>query len=71
MICLHSAQYTFSGLSDWLPSAASESWEKEFVILKVPLSAPEIFSFCLRESRVEVSLKVFPELTYSETGGVA
>jgi len=67
--CLHSAQYTFSGLSDWLPSAASESWEKEFVILKVPLSAPEIFSFCLRESRVEVSLKVFPELTYSETGG--
>jgi hypothetical protein len=67
--CLNSARYTFSGLSEWLPRAASESWEKEHIVLKVPLHERDIFAFGLRESRIDVSLKVFPELTNSESDG--
>jgi hypothetical protein len=67
--CLNSARYTFSGLSEWLPSAASESWEKDYVVLKVPVNERDILAFGLRESRIEIILKVFPELTNSEVDG--
>lgn len=67
--CLHSARFTFSGLSDWFPSAASESWDKEFITLKVPLNARDILSVSLRETRIEVHIKVHPELTSSKTDG--
>ena len=67
--CLSSARYTFSGLSEWLPSAARESWEKEYVVLKVPLNERDVLAFGLRARRVEVILKVFPELTNSKTDG--
>src|ERR1700693_1710960 len=67
--CLSSARYTFSGISEWLPGAASESWEKDFIVVKVPLHERDIVSFGLRESHIQVNLKVFPELTDNESDG--
>ena len=67
--CLNSARYTFTGLSDWLPKATREAWEEGQIILTVPLKERDILSFSLRESRVQISLKVFSQLTSSATDG--
>jgi ApeA N-terminal domain 1 len=64
---LDSAQYSFSGLSQWLPSAMSEFWEKNEIVLRVPLEARDVVSFGIRENRTEVSLKLFSALTSSES----
>jgi hypothetical protein len=66
---LRSARYTFTGLSEWLPKATSESWENDYVVLKVPINAKDFLAFGLRESRVHISLKLFSELTTSEIDG--
>jgi hypothetical protein len=61
--CLSSARYTFSGLSDWLPKATSETWDKEYITLKIPLESRDILDFCVREGRLQVTIKAFPQLT--------
>jgi hypothetical protein len=61
--CLNSARYTFSGLSDWLPKATSETWDKDYITLKVPFKPRDILDFCVRESRLQVTLKVFSQIT--------
>src|SRR5579872_5709398 len=61
--CLNSARYTFSGLSDWLPKAASETWDKDYITLKIPFKLRDILDFSVRESRIRVSLKGFSEFT--------
>src|ERR1039457_4230696 len=65
--CLNSARYSFEGLSKWLPKATSETWEKDCIVLKVPFTEREVFAIGLLESRILVSLKVFPELTSSKS----
>ena len=61
--CLNSAQYTFSGLSDWLPKAISETWDKDYITLKIPFKLRDILDFSVRESRIRVSLKGFSQCT--------
>jgi hypothetical protein len=61
--CLTSARYSFSGLSDWLPKATSETWDAEYITLKIPLKNREIVDFSVRDNRVRVTIKVFPQLT--------
>jgi hypothetical protein len=61
--CINSARYSFCGLSEWLPEATSESWEKDCIVLKVPFTENEVFAIGLLGSRILVSLRVFPELT--------
>lgn len=67
--CLNSARYTFSGLSDWLPKAASEKWDKDYITLKIPFKAQEVLDFSVLESRVRVALKVFSQFTSSLADG--
>jgi hypothetical protein len=61
--CLNSARYTFSGLSDWLPKAISETWDSDYITLKVPFKERDVLDFSTRESRVRVTLRVCSELT--------
>jgi hypothetical protein len=61
--CLSSARYTFSGLSDWLPKAITETWDEEFIKLKIPFEACNILDFSVKESRVRVTVKVFSQFT--------
>ncbi len=67
--CIKSAHYTFAGLSEWLPGAISEARENDCVVIKVPIDARDYLALSLRESRIQVSLKVFSELTNSEKDG--
>jgi len=67
--CLKSARYTFSGLSDWLPKAISEKWETDYITLKIPFQPRNILEFCVRESRVQVKVKVFSHLTSRSADG--
>lgn len=60
--CLESAQYTFSGLSEWLPKASTESWESDHIIIKIPYRERDIVALGLLEGRVEFELKVHPTL---------
>jgi hypothetical protein len=61
--CLTSARYTFTGLSDWLPNAATETWDDEQITIKIPFKDRDILDFSLLESRIHVTLKVFSQLT--------
>jgi hypothetical protein len=65
--CLDSARYTFTGLSEWLPKGVKESWENDCVLIRVPHNERDVFAMGLRENRIEVTLKVFAELTSSES----
>jgi hypothetical protein len=67
--CLKSARYTFSGLSDWLPKAASEKWDQDYITLKIPFKPQELLDFSVLESRARVTLKVFSQLTSSLADG--
>ncbi len=68
--CLDSARYTFSGLSDWLPKAVSETWDSDYITLKVPFKERDVLDFSTRESRVRVTLRVSSELTSGLADGV-
>jgi hypothetical protein len=61
--CLNSARYTFSGLSDWLPKATGETWDKDHITLKIPFKPRDILDFSVRESRTRVCLKGFSQFT--------
>ena len=61
--CLNSARYTFSGLSDWLPKAINETWDKDYITLKIPFKVHDILEFCVKESRIHVTLKIFSQFT--------
>jgi hypothetical protein len=65
--CVNSARYTFTGLGEWLPKAITETWGNENIVLTVPLKERDILAFSLRGTHVQVSLKVFPQLTSSDT----
>ena len=66
--CLTSARFTFTGLSEWLPRAATETWNQDIVMLEVPLNVQELFSFSLLDNRARVSLNLSSELATSEVG---
>jgi hypothetical protein len=61
--CLNSARYSFSGLSDWLPKATSEIWDKDYITLKIPFKLRDILDFSVRGSRIQVTLKGFSQFT--------
>jgi hypothetical protein len=67
--CLTSARFTITGLSEWLPEARTESWEDDYVVVRVPINPKEIVDFALRASRVHVNVKIFSELTTSKIDG--
>jgi hypothetical protein len=66
---LTSARFTFTGLSEWLPSTQNEVWEKEHVVLRTPLNEQEVFSLGVRETFVHVSLKIVSEIKSNEDDG--
>jgi hypothetical protein len=67
--CLDSARYTFSGLSEWLPNAVTESWERDHIVLKLPLNERDLLTVGLREGHIEIGVKLIPTLTTSERDG--
>lgn len=67
--CLDSARYTFSGLNEWLPNAVTELWERDQIVLKLPLNERDLLAVGLREKHIEISVKLIPTLTTSETDG--
>ena len=67
--CLTSARYTFAGLNQWLPDAASEHWAEDHIAIKIPIKERNYLAFSLIPSRMQVTLKIFPELTSSEIDG--
>jgi hypothetical protein len=64
-----SARFTYSGLSEWLPSPSNESWEKDHIMLKVPLEDRIVFELGLRDTKVHVKLVVRAEITSTEYDG--
>jgi HEPN superfamily Apea-like protein/ApeA-like protein len=67
--CLKSARYTFTGLSEWLPKATTETWENDQVVIKVPLKAQDIVAIRLPDSDIRVSVKIVSELTSTAVDG--
>jgi hypothetical protein len=67
--CLHSARFTFTGLSEWLPKSTTEEWGADYIILKIPLVEQEILSVCLPANRIQVRLSIFSELNTSDKEG--
>ena len=65
--CLHSAHYSFTGLSDWLPKSIGEEWQKDHILIRIPLVKKELTSFSILKSGLSVSINIFSELTSSES----
>jgi ApeA N-terminal domain 1 len=45
--CLESARYSFTGLTDWIPKATSETWGSDHVVIVIPTEAQELVNFCM------------------------
>ncbi|MGA2905389.1 MAG: HEPN domain-containing protein [Candidatus Korobacteraceae bacterium] len=67
--CLDSARYSFSSWNQWLPQYVGETWEKEFVVLKVPLEHRDLVAVELDSKPIKVKLKLGSELKSSGKGG--
>jgi ApeA N-terminal domain 1 len=61
--CLNSAKFSFAGLSEWFPSAFTEAWEPERVVLTIPSEPREILDVSVCESKLRATVRVFPEFT--------
>jgi hypothetical protein len=67
--CLSSARYMFSGVSEWFPKASSESWDDDYIVLKIPRKDREMIAAEVPESGLRVSVNVCSELLSTDTGG--
>ncbi len=66
---LTSARFAYTGLGEWLPSPPNESWERDYIMLKVPLKDRIVFELGLRDTKVHVKLIVRGEMTSTENDG--
>ncbi|HEY1902190.1 MAG TPA: HEPN domain-containing protein [Terracidiphilus sp.] len=60
--CFTSARFSFDGLSEWLPPAVRETWEKDSVVIRHPFEEHQIFSVGVLKGRIQVTLRLHSEL---------
>jgi hypothetical protein len=65
--CLTSAKFSFSGLSEFFPSAFSEKHEMDRIVVTIPLEPREILDFTVCEPRTRITVRAVPEITSGET----
>jgi hypothetical protein len=65
--CLDSAKFSFAGLSAWLPSAFTETWEPERIVVTIPSEPREILDVSVYQRKLRVTVKVVPGFTSGET----
>lgn len=68
-LCLLSARYSFWGLGEYMPRAASETWEADQVVLKVPLHEKAFASVGVVATRIHIHIKMFTSLTSEDSDG--
>lgn len=67
--CLDCARYTFTSWNDWLPRYISETWEKDSVVLRVPLKAMDLVATTVGDTPIQVKIKLSSELKTPEVEG--
>jgi hypothetical protein len=65
--CLTSARLSFSGLSEWFPSAFTETWGMDSIVLTIPSEPRQILDVSVCQTKVRITVKLVPEFTSGET----
>lgn len=65
--CLTLAKFSFAGLSEWFPSAFTETWEPERIVVTIPSEPREMLDVSVYQTKLRVTVKLVPEFTSGET----
>lgn len=65
--CLTSARFSFAGLSEWFPSAFTETWEEGRIVVTIPSEPRQILDVSVCQSKIRVTVRLVPEFTSGDT----
>jgi ApeA N-terminal domain 1 len=61
--CLTSVKFSFAGLSEWFPSAFTEKWEADRIVVTIPNDPREIVDVSVCQTKVRITVRLVPEFT--------
>ncbi len=61
------AKFSFAGLSEWFPSAFTETWEPERIVVTIPSEPREMLDVTICQTKLRVAVKLVPEFTSGVT----
>jgi hypothetical protein len=65
--CLTLAKFSFAGLSNWFPSAFTETWESDRIVVTIPSEPREVLDVSVCQTKLRVTVKLVPVFTSGET----